>query len=108
MKYPLAVHYVASSLWAIDEGKLAGIITQSLCREIFFEQLQIVHNWTSKVEGVDLIGQFHDEIVIDWVPGYAVQLDGAKSTLESRMSFSQSFPRFPMGAEIKDDYRYTK
>lgn len=27
MKYPLAVHYVASSLWAIDEGKLAELVS---------------------------------------------------------------------------------
>lgn len=27
MKYPLAVHYVASNLWAIDPGKLAELVS---------------------------------------------------------------------------------
>lgn len=88
-------------------GKLAGILTQSLCRQMFFASLQGVHDWVEKTRGVRLIGQFHDEIVLDWSPGGDVSLDEAKRMLESSMSVTP-LRGFPLSAEIKDDYRYTK
>lgn len=47
-------------------GKLAGLLTQSLCREVFFNSLRWVHTWCDAYPNVRLIGQFHDEIVVDW------------------------------------------
>lgn len=88
-------------------GKLAGITTQSFCREIFFDALCNVHDYVKDDEHLHLVGQFHDEIVLDWAPGGARTLEDAKAMLEMAMT-STSVPQFPLGAEIKHDYRYTK
>lgn len=87
-------------------GKLAGITTQSFCREIFFDVLRSFNAWANLSQGVQLVGQFHDEIVVDWTPG-GVPLEEAKRALEAHMS-TTVVPQFPLAAEIKHDYRYTK
>jgi DNA polymerase len=87
-------------------GKLSGLLTQSLCREVFFTSLRTVHDWAKDVPNVELVGQFHDEIVLDWSPG-PVSLGEACQALTDRMSVTD-LPRFPLAAEIKFDYRYTK
>jgi hypothetical protein len=98
-------------------GKLAGILTQSFCRELFFEALERAHTWCKNHENVQLVGQFHDEIVVDWKVGPATgtgrftpyRLEDAKRQLETCMSTAPGFaPSFPLAADIKDDYRYTK
>lgn len=88
-------------------GKLAGILTQSLCRELFFRVLRQTQTWAEATENVQLVGQFHDEIVGDWKPGQ-LGLDEAKSTLSLIMSDPGELRSFPLAADIKDDYRYTK
>lgn len=91
-------------------GKLAGILTQSFCRELFFERLAEITKWVDTVENIQVIGQFHDEIVLDWQPpdDNIYDLDFAKSQLYLGMSQTPTFRTFPLDAEIKDDYRYTK
>lgn len=89
-------------------GKLAGILTQSFCREIFFRTLAEVCRWAVLHSNqLSVVGQFHDEIVADWRPG-PMSLELAKSDLEQLMSDPGQFTSFPLAAEIKDDYRYTK
>lgn len=89
-------------------GKLAGILTQSFCRELFMRSLKQVHDWCGRSGNqVTLVGQFHDEIVVDWKPG-AWDLEGTKRALESLMSDPGPVKSFPLAADIKDDYRYTK
>ena len=59
--------------------------------------------------GVRLIGQFHDEIVLDYDPlvtPYTVET--VKMELEQVMSNPHPFKGFPLAAEVKHDYRYTK
>lgn len=89
-------------------GKLSGLLTQSLCREVFFASLRDVHSRLDRFHGVNvqLVGQFHDEIVLDWSPG-ALSLEGAKDMLQDCMTRT-ILPRFPLAAEIKHDFRYTK
>lgn len=94
--------------YTIYGGKLAGILTQSFCRELFFQALEAAHRWVAHVPNVDLIGQFHDEIVLDWWPGErGITLNQAKRDLERIMSRT-SVVGFPMACEVKSDYRYTK
>jgi len=89
-------------------GKLAGILTQSFCRELFMQSLANVHRWCETTNGqVRLVGQFHDEIVLDWKPGTR-GLEHCKTTLTTLMSDPGKVASFPLAAEIKDDYRYTK
>ena len=88
-------------------GKIAGILTQSLCREIFFEALRELRACLETVDNATLIGQFHDEVVVDWVPG-RVSMDAVMRTMENVMSRSDMLPALPMGVEVKHDYRYTK
>ena len=89
-------------------GKLAGLLTQSLCREIFFECLAEVDAWCKTMPNVKLVGQFHDEIVLDWVPMPGQpSLDRTREKLEEEMTCT-SLPNFPLAADIKHDYRYTK
>jgi DNA polymerase bacteriophage-type len=94
--------------FSVYGGKLSGLLTQSLCREVFFDSLRDVHNRLSPFPGVNvqLVGQFHDEIVLDWAPG-AVTLEATKRMLNDCMSRT-ILPEFPLAADIKSDYRYTK
>jgi hypothetical protein len=87
-------------------GKLSGLLTQSLCREVFFMILHQVHLQVQKMDNVKLVGQFHDEIVLDWAPG-DWGLDYVKDKLDRTMS-SKILPGFPLAAEVKSDFRYTK
>jgi hypothetical protein len=90
-------------------GKLAGIFTQSFCRELFMEALNKTAHWAKGHGNVDLVGQFHDEIVLDWKPAPAgITLDQAKAALNLHMSTPGWAPSFPLAADIKHDYRYTK
>lgn len=92
--------------YSIYGGKLAGILTQSLCRQLFFSVLAEVSGWASHRENVEVVGQFHDEIVLDWKPG-TTSLDMTKLELNSMMTRCE-LTGFPLEADIKHDYRYTK
>lgn len=92
-------------------GKLAGILTQSFCREMFFHSLSLLERVVSDVPNVKLIGQFHDEIVMEWRPpngANEVSLSTAEAWMEQAMTDSGPWMGFPMAAEIKHDHRYTK
>lgn len=96
--------------YSIYGGKLTGILTQSLCREIFFESLWAFAGWAEKYPNVKLVGQFHDEIVVDYTPGPNNEypsLDDTVDALEDYMS-KCTIARFPLSAEVKHDYRYIK
>ena len=90
-------------------GKLTGILTQSFCREIFFRVAVELYHWTQRYSGAQLIGQFHDELVVD------VDMDkfefvnpkNIKDAIHTVMTASP-FPDFPLEAEVKYDYRYIK
>ena len=88
-------------------GKLAGILTQSMCREIFFESLEEIAKQLEHIPNATLIGQFHDEVVVDWVPG-DYDMNHVMGILETEMCQSATHPMLPMGVEVKHDYRYTK
>lgn len=97
--------------YEIYGGKLAGILTQSFCRELFFQVLEDVDHWADKRSNLQVIGQFHDEIVLDWQPSAsqeAVSLPQAVLILEKIMSDPGAITTFPLAAEVKHDYRYTK
>ena len=94
--------------YRIYGGKLTGILVQSLCRELFFRILLRVYN-IFYGSGVELIGQFHDEIVLNWDPTRTSwSREYAISRLERAMTDSSYITGFPLGAEVKSDYRYTK
>lgn len=92
--------------YSVYGGKLSGILTQSLCREVFFASLFEVDKWCRTTENVALVGQFHDEIVLDWAPGQ-VNETMTRRALEVAMT-TTILPEFPLVAEIKSDFRYTK
>lgn len=100
--------------YEIYGGKLAGILTQSFCRELFFQSLKVVDEWTSRFPNLNLVGQFHDEIVLDWAPVLDRDDRGGESLdwfcvrLEDLMSDPGLARSFPLAAEVKHDYRYTK
>jgi DNA polymerase bacteriophage-type len=95
-------------------GKLAGLLTQSLCRQMFFESLETLASTTLHVTNVKLIGQFHDEIVMEWQPepfgggqGFTIPLDEAMKRMQHAM-MTTKLRGFPLAADIKHDHRYTK
>ena len=99
--------------YTIYGGKLAGILTQSFCRELFFRTLHAV-SYDMSYPNLKIIGQFHDEIVLEWSPVEAfdnqegvVSLPFAVKQLEQLMSMSPVLD-FPLAAEVKYDHRYTK
>jgi DNA polymerase len=104
-------------------GKLAGILTQSMCREMFFHAMQDLHHTLNGTANARIVGQFHDEIVVDWVPPeadkqfppllddeyYGVTYDRTVQLLENSMTkVTSAFKGFPLQAEIKSGYRYIK
>ena len=94
--------------YKIYGGKLAGILTQSFCRELFFESLRKISTAADQI-GITVVGQFHDEIVINWNPSIArLPLQQTMEWVQHFMTYSDKFPDFPLAAEIKYDYRYTK
>jgi DNA polymerase len=96
-------------MYTVYGGKLAGLLTQSLCREIFFESLNQVFEWTLDKDNVWPIGQFHDEIVLEWEPGDQWQSDlGATMEVLGRCMTTTSLPGFPLDAVVKHDHRYIK
>ena len=93
--------------YSVYGGKLSGILTQSFCREIFFSVLKKVEEHFDPL-GVEVIGQFHDEIVLDWNPQNAsCSLQEAENDFQRLMSTTQ-FAGFPLAAEVHSDYRYIK
>lgn len=63
-------------------GKLTGTLIQSLARELYFwqlEKLQVVLN-------CPIIGQLHDEVVVEWVPECGQSLQLVESEIERAMT----------------------
>jgi hypothetical protein len=87
-------------------GKIAGILTQSLCREVFFSVLLNVDEIVKRQSNVRLVGQFHDEIVLEWEPGLLGH--GETIAMLQRAMTDSPLDGFPLGAEVKSAYRYIK
>lgn len=89
-------------------GKLTGIVTQSFCRELFFYVANGLEASLSRFPNMELIGQFHDELVVEWRPHKEGEdLYGAEMRLAAAMS-KNPIPGFPLTAEVHSDYRYIK
>ena len=97
--------------YRIYGGKLAGILTQSFCREIFFVGLSSLSRALRSTPNAKLVGQFHDEIVVEWTPPTGpmggMSLEEVEALMDAWMCYSQ-FQGFPLAAEIKSDHRYIK
>lgn len=99
--------------YSVYGGKLAGLLTQSLCREMFFESLVSLQRIVDEIKNLQIIGQFHDEIVMEWTPesafesGLTYTLGDSMTLLERKMTHT-ALIGFPLAAEIKTAYRYIK
>jgi hypothetical protein len=96
--------------YSLYGGKLAGVLTQSLCRQIFMDGMMNTYLAFLPSNNVTLVGQFHDELVLDVSPAGSVlhaPLEEAVAKLERIMS-TTVLPDFPLDCEVKWDYRYTK
>ena len=99
---PLEVYY------SIYGGKLAGILTQSMCREMFFESLEALGDALRPCPNALIVGQFHDEIGVDWRPAEdGWSRDEVIAAMEQAMT-TCSLDGFPLDAEIKSSHRYIK
>lgn len=107
--------------YSIYGGKITGILTQSMCREMFFEVTRELAERLRHASNAPLIGQFHDELVVDWTPvGSNVfpedphvlgqsELHEVLSIMEYEMSSAPRWAEgFPLEADIKHAYRYIK
>ena len=89
-------------------GKLTGILIQSMCRQMFFNSLELL-SLALTGTGVEIVGQFHDEIVVDWNPGRTkLSLDQVITIMENCMSDPGPLKGFPLEADIKHAHRYIK
>ena len=96
-------------------GKLTGILVQSLCREIFFNSLVNLQSYMQYLPYAKIVGQFHDEIVVELDVTKAEMLGmtaaEAITTVKRKMRLamtSSSLPGFPLDSEIKSAHRYLK
>ena len=107
--------------FTIYGGKLTGILTQSLCRELFFKKLKQVTTDFQFVKNVNVIGQFHDEIILEWIPEAAFpssvrrdwgpfdQLISQASAVDSfKKTMNSSLSWLPISASIGMNERYIK
>ena len=83
-------------------GKLTGVLVQSFARELFFNHLKEIDQHLEN--GEYMVGQFHDEVVIDTSMS---QLEDTERMVAHVMSNSP-FPLLPVGCDVKHAYRYTK
>jgi DNA polymerase len=99
-----------SGPYKIYGGKLTGILTQSFCRELFFDALEEVERELQLFPNVKLIGQFHDEAVVEWWPHKSAGLTFAETTqrIEKAMTGNARFPDFPLVVDVKAGHRYIK
>jgi DNA polymerase len=88
-------------------GKLTGILTQSLCREIFFHSLKQIDTWLLPYDNAQLIGQFHDEAIVEWEPG-ALSQRGVEDILNNAMGITDLIDGLPMTVDVKWDREYVK
>lgn len=94
-------------------GKLAGILTQSFCRELFFHSALELERVLSDVNNAQLIGQFHDELVVEWAPdsfragSRTADLQDV-SVIMAKIMSAPLVPGFPLEADINSAYRYIK
>jgi DNA polymerase I-like protein with 3'-5' exonuclease and polymerase domains len=86
---------------------MAGILTQSLCREIFFAGLRALDPVLKHEPNAKLVGQFHDEVVVEWEPGPMSQAE-LITALDVAMSSSSVVPSLPMDVEVKAARTYVK
>lgn len=100
-------------------GKLAGILTQSMCRELFFSRLKVVNSRVSVTPMMQLVGQFHDEVNIEINPSqedltnlgkreFKAFVRSTARWLEEVLSSQSLFTGLPMAASVAYDYRYVK
>lgn len=100
----------AKRKYSLYGGKLAGVLTQSLCRQIFMHGMGTAYLAFLPTSNVRLIGQLHDELALDVSPPETVldmNVDEVMAKLKKIMS-STDLPGFPLAAEVKKDYHYTK
>ena len=104
--------------YTIYGGKLTGILTQSFCREIFFSVLEKVETHFSRYANTKVIGQFHDEIVVEWSPpsmsnkgqdtAPEILYQLAVMDLKKLMSPISGFGELPIAADVHGAHRYIK
>ena len=97
-------------------GKIAGILTQSLCRELFFAQLRTLER--DLPSNARIIGQFHDEVVVEYRDGKPwpeyehrreMDLDQTLNLVRDVLSTTPfGWDGFPIDATVEHDNRYTK
>ena len=75
---------------------------------VFFNSLELLSRALTGT-GVEIVGQFHDEIVVDWNPGRTkLSLDQVITIMENCMSIPGPLVGFPLEADIKHAHRYIK
>jgi hypothetical protein len=100
------------TFYSIYGGKLSGILTQSFCRELFYYSLSVMKDSLRKYQNVQFIGQFHDEIVVEWTPPQDAR-DASLAAVHDIMYAAMSatppgLGQFPLTCEIGIDHRYIK
>lgn len=96
-----------SGYYKLYGGKITGILTQSLAREIFMQAMQEIQTALVASPDVNLIGQFHDELIIEWLPNPVFSLWETRAIISDAMS-GHLLPGLPVEASIGHTYRYTK
>ena len=97
--------------YKIYGGKLTGILVQSLCRELFFHSLHQLEKGLGdpKQSGAQAVGQFHDEIVVDWSPeGDTTEADVIHIMRKCMRRTPNHIYGFLLDVDIHSDFRYIK
>lgn len=90
-------------------GKLAGILTQSFCREMFFASTDRVYALTQDRKGLELVGQFHDELGVLISEEVRSARGDLISIIDKEMSTVPPWAfGFPLETDVNSDHRYIK
>lgn len=102
-----------SGRYKLYGGKLTGILVQSFCREIFFDTAARIEQYTSNWESLKLIGQFHDELVVEWSPSAVDQSIPSVQSVATAIKHvmedvDDRLAGLPVVADVKFAHRYIK
>ena len=111
-----------SGHYTLYGGKLTGILVQSFCREVFASALVKLDQELLSCSNAWIIGQFHDEIAIEWQPPqdpnaqspFEYSLDALMDVVQrvmtqtSPVALSVTRMGLPLGATVDQAPRYIK
>ena len=72
--------------------------------------MSVLDSELAQIPNASIVGQFHDELVVEWSPQYQGDSshENVRRIMESSMSSSNIVRGFPLASEINSSHKYIK